>query len=672
MIPGDGGVADRPEPGRGHGVHDEGDAAAVTTTAGDPPTGTVGARRGADGSVDNHADVAAGPPDERRRSSTARGAHARHIPLRDILVLAALWAVIVVPLAVAVVALAGKHWYPGGDLAQAELRLRSFWAHPPLVGAAGRIGTLQTQGNHPGPLMFWEAWPGYWILGRSSWALLASVATVNALTVAAILAVAYRRGRLALAAGMAVVVALLLQAYGASVLVQPWNPSMPLLPWFLFLVLVWSVLCGDLLMLPLAVVAGSYCVQSHVGYTALVGGLVVVMVVGAALDQRRVAGGLRRFGGWLAAAIGVGVLVWIPPVIDQIRHKPGNLRILYDYFAHPADKVLGVVHGARLILVQLDPFGGWLIGRQATTAPILPGIVLLLLWVAGVVVAWQHRHAVLLRLHVLLAATLVLEVASAARIFGFVFVYLVKWAWGTTALLVLATVWSLGLWVADRIAAREQQRARSFAPIGVAVAVLASTCVFAVSAASTDVPGRPWSRTMADLAAPTAAHLDRKGSYLVEWQDPIALGANGFGMILEMERRGFHVGALPQYRAAVEPHRVMTPRQATQSLLVITGTDSIAAWRATPGVRMIAYSDLRTSAQRSRYDQLKAAVTAELRASGKGNLVPTLESSLVVLGLQPGISPLIGQQLGEMVNIGLPTAVFLGPPALNAPAPARA
>jgi hypothetical protein len=273
---------------------------------------------------------------------------------------------------------------------------------------------------------------------------------------------------------------------------------------------------------------------------------------------------------------------------------------------------------------------------------------------------------------VVLAATLVLEVASAARIFGFVFVYLVKWAWGTTALLILATVWSLGLWVADRVDRPKLERAQSLVPVGVAVALLASTCVFSVSAAGTDVPGPPWSRTMSDLAQPTAAHLDRNGRYVVEWQDPIALGATGFGMILELERRGFHVGAEPQYRTAVEPHRALSPQDATASLHVITGPDSIAAWRATPGARMIAYSDDRTPAQRQRYEQLKAAVSAELRAAGKAKLVPSLEQSLVVLGLQPGISAQIGRQLGDMVNIGLPTAVFLAPPTLGAAAPARA
>ena len=69
------------------------------------------------------------------------------------------------PVLVAVLALAQQTWHPIGDLAQSTLRMHSFWHHPPLVGTAGRIGTFENQGNHPGPAMFWVAWPLWRLLG---------------------------------------------------------------------------------------------------------------------------------------------------------------------------------------------------------------------------------------------------------------------------------------------------------------------------------------------------------------------------------------------------------------------------------------------------------------------------------------------------------------------------
>ena len=87
---------------------------------------------------------------------------------------------VVIPLVITAVALAFRHWYPTGDLAQAVMRLQSFPANPPLVGAAGRIvSDAGVQGNHPGPTFFWAAYPIYLLLGRSAWASEASVAALN-------------------------------------------------------------------------------------------------------------------------------------------------------------------------------------------------------------------------------------------------------------------------------------------------------------------------------------------------------------------------------------------------------------------------------------------------------------------------------------------------------------
>ncbi|MFN8017787.1 MAG: hypothetical protein U0P45_06660 [Acidimicrobiales bacterium] len=90
--------------------------------------------------------------------------------------------VVLLPVLVLIGVLAQRTWYPTGDQAQAELRMRSLPSHPPLVGAAGRIQDEQRrQGNHPGPLMFWATWPLYALLGRSSWAFEAATALVNVL-----------------------------------------------------------------------------------------------------------------------------------------------------------------------------------------------------------------------------------------------------------------------------------------------------------------------------------------------------------------------------------------------------------------------------------------------------------------------------------------------------------
>ena len=53
-------------------------------------------------------------------------------------------------------------------------------------------------------------------------------------------------------------------------LTEPWNPYLPLLWWVVLLLAVWSVVCGDFIVLPLAVFAASFCAQTHLPYFGLV------------------------------------------------------------------------------------------------------------------------------------------------------------------------------------------------------------------------------------------------------------------------------------------------------------------------------------------------------------------------------------------------------------------
>ena len=102
-----------------------------------------------------------------------------------------------------------------------------------------------------------------------------------------------------------------------------------------------------------------------------------------------------------------------------------------------------------------------------------------------------------------------------------------------------------------RLSATAQERAnRSASPAMLAVAIV-FTLTFAFNAAYAKVPNPPLSRTLGQLVTPTARALasgsvpggGRHGRYLVTWTDPVAIGTQGFGLMNELERRGFTVGA---------------------------------------------------------------------------------------------------------------------------------
>src|SRR5690606_2194960 len=119
--------------------------------------------------------------------------------------------------------------------------------------------------------------------------------------------------------------------------------------------------------LPVAVAAGSFCVQCHVGYAPAVAAGLAVALVGALVPDGWVpAPGPqrppRRIVAWFAAAVVVGVAMWSPPVIDQVTREPGNMSILLETYDAQTGEVIGIRQGARILLTQLDPVGNWLFG----------------------------------------------------------------------------------------------------------------------------------------------------------------------------------------------------------------------------------------------------------------------------------------------------------------------
>ena len=104
-----------------------------------------------------------------------------------------------VPLVALLVAMHRERWFPSGDLAQAELHVRGFFRNPPLVGAAGRIGTIEQQGSHPGPAMWVALLPTYLLFARSAYGLMVAMVVLQTVSVVAAVGLARRIGGVALA-----------------------------------------------------------------------------------------------------------------------------------------------------------------------------------------------------------------------------------------------------------------------------------------------------------------------------------------------------------------------------------------------------------------------------------------------------------------------------------------
>ncbi len=554
------------------------------------------------------------------------------------------------PLLVAAIVLQHRHWWPTGDLAQAEMRVRSLWSHPPLIGAAGRIGTLARRGSHPGPLAFWLLWPVYRLFGATPWALLAAVATLHAAGAATALAVARRVAGRAGLLGAALALAGLFHGFTLDTLLQPWNPYLPLV-WFAATVtLTWAVIAGHTRLWPALVAAGSFCVQCHVGFLGPVGGLGAVALAISVWKHR---------AEWRQPLIGIlaGLVLWTPPVVDQLTRKPGNFGILIDYFRHPPEAAIGLGEGLATVLRLLNPVGGWLTGSAGLHSSLLPGAVLVVAWLLAVTWTVPRRAELpsLFALHLTVAASLLFTTVAVSRIFGRLFSYLVLWIWVITATALAATI-------ATAIAALARRRpvpdrARRLAAVTAVGVVAASSLALCWSARGLPPPYEPYSKQMAALVPRVAATLDRHGRYQVIFDDPISLGGDAYGLLLELERRGFTAGAPPAQRVAVEPHRVLPLDRATAVLAVVSGPP-IAAWKARRGARLLAEVDPRSAAQRASYLRLRAEAIAGLRRARLDSLVPKVDESIWLVANDTRTPRDVIADIGPMIDMGLPTAVF--------------
>ena len=600
---------------------------------------------------------------------------------RSLLVVAGCVAVLAVPLVVALVALRRPTWFPVLDLAMTELRVRDVGtSRTPLIGLPGRIGrTLADQGSHPGPLSFYVLAPVYRLFGRGAWALQVGTVVLHTVAVGVSLLIARRRGGTPLVLALAAVLAVLLRGYGLETMTEPWNPYMPLLWWFAFLLAVWSVVLGDVRLLPVAVFAASFCAQTHVPYLAMTAGLGGLAVAAVAAWWVRRPDRRRELVAWTGIAFVVGLVLWSPPLLDQVTEDRGNLTKLAEHFTDPPEEPVGVGKGVELALLHLD-VANLASGQDGTTGSlvtataepegsVVPGLVLLAIWLGAVAAALRMRRrpdvAPVLGLHLVVAAGMAMGALSMSRIFGDLWYYLMLWAWGVTALLVVAVVWTAVLALGDRVRTMPWPRVAAGAMVAVLVV---SAGLFAVDATDAEAPAPRLSSTLGAVTGPTAEALEaglgpatgRAGRYVITWEDALHIGSQAYGLVSELERRGFTVGMTRGLVVPNTKYRTIDPEDATAEVHFATGP-YIETWRNLPDAVEVAYVEPRSPSEIRRFEDLRDEAVARLRADGLDDVVPLVDDNLFGASIQRRVPSSTRELLAEMLELGLPTAVFLAP-----------
>lgn len=591
-----------------------------------------------------------------------------------------------VPLLMAVVALAQRTWYPVLDLAMTEFRIRDVGSRQtPLIGLPGRIGEFPDQGSHPGPFNFWLLAPGYRLFGSSAWAMEASTALVQTFWIGLALWIGRRRAGQTGLIVVALIVALLVRGFGLSVLTQPWNPYLPLLAWVVILLATWSVVSGDQAMLIPLAVAASFAAQTHIPYLVMAGGLgagAALLVAVRWIRQRRAgeAAGPPRA---LLITSAVFAILSLPTLADQVRRTPGNITRLLDHFGNPPEEAIGFVHGFELLMQHLNVFraagtlltgtGGFVDLGQLNGATWIPGALVLSMWIASVIGARQlaardlapremaARTGVqaLLHLHVVTGVVLVLSWFSMSRIFGTTWFYLTLWAWAIMLLVVVATAWTAILWCNATDLATGRR-----AVLGAAGAIALCTAATSVTALGTDHPEEYLGETLGAVVEPTADVLDPNDTYVVFWTDAHSFGSQGFGLVNELERRGFDVGVYEAWRVPMTGQRVLRANEADAEIIWATGS-FVDAWRADNRVTEIAAVEPRTPDELTEFATLRAELITDLFATGLDDLVPLVDNNLFGVRIDGRISSSALEVSKLLLGFDQNAAVFIGPAGVS-------
>jgi hypothetical protein len=542
------------------------------------------------------------------------------------------------PIAVAVARAAARGWLPIGDNAYFAIRAAdTLTEHHPLLGTWTSASLDSgTNFNNPGPLLFQLLALPTKLLG-SGIGVAVGAALLNGLAVVGIAVVARRRGGPLVGVASMAVVALLCWTMGSELLFDPWQPNSLLLTFLFGLVLVWSVVCGDVRLLPWAVGVTSLIVQTHLSYAVLLVALSGWGLVGLALFLRRQrrAGSptwdpLRRAAvrsaGW---SMVVAAACWSQPVLEQLTGEgEGNLSRLAANMAVSEGRV-GVRLGTRIVAdVLVPPF--WLrpsygeaLERDPVVAPgadpltsldpgfglaaaLLVGLVAVLL-VVGLDARRRGDRTSAAAVSTALVAGAAGLVTAWNLPFGFfgVSAHQFRWLWPVAAFVTLALVTALVR--------------RTSAPGSSGRAVLVLTVVTAVVAvANLPTNNQRTGPSRDDWAIPVVRELNRQMAAL-EDEGTLLLDPEGTQfaepftgpVMAELQRRGipFVVEDEVLVRQLGTARRVSGDAQRLQ---VLQGPTALVA---PPGSRRVALVEGLTAEEQDELDELEGLLAGHLQGT---------------------------------------------------------
>jgi hypothetical protein len=312
--------------------------------------------------------------------------------------------------------------------------------------------------HHPGPLYFYVLAPFYALSGQRTAGLHIGALAINLTAVLAMVAITFHSTHYVTAVALAAASAVYLTRV-PELLGSIWNPHVLVIPTMALIVIAAEAAAGRPRLLPLVALLASFAAQTHVGLvptTLMISAAAFVAVaapifiatnrrpqpashLSEASDDRHQ--GQRRWRPVFTTLLVLGI-VWLPPIVEQLWHRPGNVTELVRYFATPgtpgrpfrtafyawADATAGVL-GSDFDIARGHALprshAGW---SQAVALSEMAGLIGIAGW------ARLTRRRFHFTLSVMLVAASVVALWSASRISGEMLDHDVFWMSGLGAI----------------------------------------------------------------------------------------------------------------------------------------------------------------------------------------------------------------------------------------------
>lgn len=516
------------------------------------------------------------------------------------------------------------------DRAVMEMAVRDVGRHQVLIGLYSRAGW-----SHPGPLIYYLLAVPYRLTASNPSGLLVGAIAINAAAVVGMTVVARRLGGMPAALLTLLGAGVVARALGPEVLRDPWVCFVTVVPFGLFCGFAWAMTENRAWALPASAALATWLTQTHVGFAPLTAPALVVGTVWLVVAARRSddPGAGRRVVRALAVTVVVVVVLWIPPLWDQL-FRSGNLERTIRWFAE-GQAVHTMTEGARIVFAQLAAVPDWVTGTRRfsslngetslRTTTLWP--VLLVPFVAAVVVAWRRRDWAIVRLAGVIAFMVIVSVVAVARTSGVMYEYRILWTWLLGMLAGVVIAWTIWNAVVERWP-RAQMKVLVPIVMVALVGLSAAQLVDVVQAGTFDFS----STETANVTHQVAATLDPEGGEVLV-RSETALGEwYRQGLVPGLEREGFDARVASDPVGFYGGSRVASGGPV-QARLVVMLDEDVAEHPPGPNLELIAYSGPAPLAERVRLvhkekrEQARLLAEAEAGTLSSGELNRAFQAS---------------------------------------------